>query len=216
MRRLSLFVALVAGAMSAIGCGMQPGQQKASSSSGGIAVLDLDSLAKAVGRTSEIQSVLKSQEAGLNQQLAKAVTQMNQQVTEKKKEHSDPPTEEQQKEIATMLRNGNAVAQENKRRATIALQGAQQQLIAQFRNEIKPLAQEVAASKGLSVVIPKNEGFLLSVDPGVDITADVLKAYQTRKPAPTAAVAPRQPVKAPTTAPEADMTAEAPSETEQQ
>ena len=63
-----------------------------------------------------------------------------------------------------------------------------QDQIAKFRTEIKPLAQEIAAKRGLSIVIPKNEGLLLSVDPGVDITDDVIKAYLAKRPAPTASV----------------------------
>ena len=56
-----------------------------------------------------------------------------------------------------------------------------------LQDEVRPFAQQVASAKGLGVVIPKNEGFLLSVDPGVDITNDVISAYQLKKPSPSAA-----------------------------
>jgi hypothetical protein len=82
-----------------------------------------------------------------------------------------------------------SMLQQAKREAQVKLEQYRQSLVAQFRNEVRPWAQQVAADKGLSVVIPKNEGFLLSVDPGVDITADAIKVYQTRKPAPPAATA---------------------------
>ncbi|HTN01690.1 MAG TPA: hypothetical protein VL132_07420, partial [Planctomycetaceae bacterium] len=48
----------------------------------------------------------------------------------------------------------------------------------------------IAAKRGLGIVVPKNEGFLLSVDPGVDITAEVLEALKARRPAAPAVAAP--------------------------
>ena len=52
-------------------------------------------------------------------------------------------------------------------------------------------------------MIPKNEGLLLSVDPGVDITDDVIKAYLAKRPAPTATstAATPTPIPAKSTAP---------------
>jgi Skp family chaperone for outer membrane proteins len=193
MRRTSLCVALVAGAIMAVGCGMQSGQPQASSS-GGLAVVDLDVVAKSIGRTQEINELLRVRQNALNQELEKLQTKFNQEIAEKKKEHSNPPTDEEKALEAQWEKNKLALQLQAKQQATQALQAYRQEQLIAFRNEIKPLAQEVAAARGLSVVIPKNEGFLLSVDPGVDITADVIKAYSAKKPAPsTATVAPVKP-----------------------
>ena len=197
MRRISLSVALVAGAMLAVGCGFQNGQPQASSS-GGLAVLDLDVIARSIGRTSQIEEAFTTQQNGLKLQLQKVQADFSKQIEDKKLEYGENPTEEQLKELAGMNRNAITQFTQLNRKAESELAKYRTKLVADLRSEIRPIAQEVAASKGLSIVIPKNEGFLLSVDPGVDITADVLRAYQTRKPAPTAAVAaPSQPVKAP-------------------
>jgi len=214
MRRISLSVALLAGAVLAVGCGLQTGHPQASSS-GGLAVLDLDVIAKSIGRTSQIEETLTTQQNGLKLQLQKVQVEFSRQIDEKKKEFGEAPTEEQQKELAGLNRDAiNKFAQLN-RQAETALARSKAKMIADLRNEIRPVAQDVAASKGLSIVIPKNEGFLLSVDPGVDITADVLRAYQTKRPAPTAAVAaPAQPVKPPTKP--APSTAAAPPATERE
>jgi hypothetical protein len=45
----------------------------------------------------------------------------------------------------------------------------------------------------LSIVIPKNEGLLLSVDPGVDITDEVVKVLRERHPVVTPAAQPSAP-----------------------
>jgi Skp family chaperone for outer membrane proteins len=192
MRRHSLFVALVSGAMLAVGCGLQTGQPQASSS-GGLAVLDLDLIAQSTGRTKQINAVLETQRNSFNQQLTKAQQDLAQQIDTKKKEYGDAPTPDQQKELDALNREALTKLAQGKRNGENYLVQIKGKLIADFRAECRPIAQEIAASKGLSVVIPKNEGFLLSVDPGVDITADVLRAYQTRKPAPSApAAAPAQ------------------------
>jgi len=202
MRRISLFVALVAGSMLATGCGWQPSGQQAAR--GGLAVIDLDLMAKTCGRTMEINDALKTRESALNQQLQQGLVSLRKQIEDKKTEFGESPTEEQQQTLAAMDQKAVAMLQQARREAQVKLEQYRQNLVAQFRNEVRPWAQQVAAEKGLSVVIPKNEGFLLSVDPGVDITADVIKVYQAKKPAPatqTAAVpAPVKPTKPASTA----------------
>lgn len=193
MQRVYWFVAVVAGTMTAVGCGLQSGQPQAASS-GGLAVVDLDVVAKSIGRTQEINDLLKVRQNALNQELEKLQAKFNQEIAEKKKEHSNPPTEEEKALEAQWEKNKLALQLQAKQQATQALQAYRQEQLIAFRNEIRPIAQEVAAARGLSVVIPKNEGFLLAVDPGVDITADVIKAYTAKKPAPSAAaVAPVKP-----------------------
>ena len=65
-----------------------------------------------------------------------------------------------------------------------------EELKLRFREKVRPFAQEVATRKGFSIVIPKNEGLLLSVDPGNDITNDVIVAFQSAGQKPAAAPAP--------------------------
>lgn len=201
MRRLDLMAAALMGMMSVVGCSQQAAQQ-AGSSHGGLAVVDLDVVAASTGRTQEINELLLVRQNALNQDLEKLQTRLNQEIAEKKKEHADPPTDEQKALQAQWEKNKLALQLQARQQAAQALQAYRQELLIRFRNEIKPVAQEVAATRGLSVVIPKNEGFLLSVDPGVDITADVIKAYQTRKPSPTkTAAAPSKPTSAQSGAP---------------
>jgi len=187
MRRISLFVALVAGTAMAAGCGWQPGHQ--ASARGGLAVIDLDYIAKETGRSKEISDILSVQKNALDQYMANYQKKANEALDEKKKEFGEQMTDEQKKDLVTLANNLRGQVVQEGRKAQAAFENSRQKLLVQFRSEIKPLAQEIAANKGLSVVIPKNEGFLLSVDPGVDITADVIKAFHARKPAPSAATA---------------------------
>ncbi len=212
----SLWAAVVAGVLMSIGCGYQPGQTAATPTTmkGGIAVIDLDLVAKSIGRTQEINESWQVRKNALDQALQKLQANFNEQLTTKQKEFGEEPTEEQKKQLAAMQRDAANKLVSASRKAQADLEQFRQQMVANFRAEVRPYAQEVASTKGLGVVIPKNEGFLLSIDPGVDITADVISTYAAKKPAPTAtAAAPKTDKPAAAAAP-APQTAEQPAATE--
>jgi Skp family chaperone for outer membrane proteins len=187
MRSGSLFVAWTAGAMLLAGCGFQPGSQTASAPKGGMAVIDLDEVAKTIGRTQEINDSWQVRKRALDQALQQAQTKFRDEITAKKQEFGEQPTDEQQQTLIALEREANNRLLQAGRKAQADLEGFRNQMVAQFRAEIRPFAKQVATEKGLSIVIPRNEGFLLSVDPGVDITSDVISAYQFKKPAASAA-----------------------------
>lgn len=175
-----------------VGCGMSlpTGTASTSSTKGGIAVIDLDVIAKSVGRDHDIEEAVKARLNGMRQEIGRVAQSYQEQLEAKRKEYGDTPTDEQQNEIRRM----QVLAQNNlaklDREATLKLEQFKVEMIARFRTDVRPIAQEVASARGLSVVIPKNENLLLSVDPGVDITADVLKAVQSRSNKTAAAPAP--------------------------
>lgn len=183
MRRGSLFVVLAASVTLSAGCGYQPGGKAVH---GGLAVVDLDTVAQALGRSKEMENALTVRKSAWEQALKKGKDDLEKQIAAKKTEFGEDLSEEQKKQLAVWINNANQQLVQASRKAEQDLQIERQKLIADFRNEMGPLAQQIAAEKGLGVVIPKNEGFLLAVDPGVDITADLIKAYQMKKPAPAA------------------------------
>lgn len=189
MRKSGVCLVLTGAAVWLTGCGMQFGGSSASSSHGGLAVVDLDKVAAETGKNIQMKEIFQLQENSVKQQLAKAQFSANSQLEAKSKEFGETPTEEQQKELAQFRFNATNVLTKLQNQAGTKLSQAKQDQIAKFRSEIKPIAQEVAMKRGLSVVIPKNDGLLLAVDPGVDITDDVIKAYREKRPAPTAAPA---------------------------
>lgn len=195
MRFGSAIVMLAAGALFSVGCGSQFGGSTASSTKGGLAVIDLDVVAKSIGRTQEMNDTLSVRKSALDQALQRGQADLKRQLADKKDEFGENATDEQKAQLAQMERvAGNQLVQAA-RKAQAQLEDEKQKMIAQFRAEVRPVAQQVASERGLGVVIPKNEGFLLSVDPGVDITADVVKAYGSKKPtSPTAAKTTAKPI----------------------
>jgi len=189
MRKSGVCLVLTGAAVWLTGCGMPFGSSSASVPHGGLAVVDLDKVAAETGKNIQMKEIFELQENSVKQQLAKAQFSANSQLEAKSKEFGDTPTEEQQKELAQFRFNATSVLGKLQNQAGTKLSQYRQDQIAKFRTEIKPIAQEIAAKRGLSVVIPKNEGLLLAVDPGVDITDDVIKAYREKRPAPTTAPA---------------------------
>ncbi len=189
MRKFGVALVLTGTAVWLTGCGMQFGSSTASAPRGGLAVVDLDKVAVETGKNIDMKNVFQLQENSVKQQLARANISANSQLDAKVKEFGETPTDEQQKSLQQFRMNAGNVLGKLQNEAGTKLNQYRQDQIAKFRTEIKPLAQEIAAKRGLSIVIPKNEGLLLSVDPGVDITDDVIKAYLAKRPAPTVPVA---------------------------
>ena len=186
MRISGLCLLLTGASLLLTGCGTQFGGSSVSSNNGGLAVVDLDKVAAETGKDIQMKEIYQVQENNVKQQLAKAQYSANSQFEEKKKEYGDNPTDEQKKDLVQFQYNATNVLGKLQNQAGTKLGQYRQDQVAKFRTEIKPIAQEVAAKRGLSVVIPKNDGLLLAVDPGVDITEAVIKAYREKRPAPTA------------------------------
>jgi Skp family chaperone for outer membrane proteins len=187
MRKYGVCLALTGAAVWLTGCGMQFGGSSASAPRGGLAVVDLDKVAAETGKDIQMKEVFQLQENSVKQQLSKVAFSANSQLEAKSKEYGETPSEDQQKELARFRLNASNTLTQLQSQANSKLGQYRQDQIAKFRTEIKPIAQEIAAKRGLSVVIPKNEGLLLAVDPGVDITEEVIKAYREKRPAPAAA-----------------------------
>lgn len=213
MRKIGVCLALIGATISSIGCGTQSG---GSSSRGGIAVVDLDKVAAETGKSLEMREALQAQESAYKREL---VTFQNMAETELQtrlkdiKEKGDEAPEESKREFMQIRQNASNILAQAQNKAGAQLGQLQQIQVAKFRADLKPIIQEAAAKRGLSVVIPKNEGLLLTVDPGVDITDEVIKAYQAKRlstPAstPTAAAAAAPAAPAATAEKSADKPAE--------
>lgn len=186
MRQPGMCVVLTGAVVCLTGCGM-PWSGPAAAKSGGLAVVDLGKIAAETGKDIQLRESFQLQENNVKQQLAQAQVNANSQFQDKVKEFGETPTDDQQKELAKFRMGATNALGQLQNQAGTKLNQYMQDQIAKFRAEIKPIAMEVAAKRGLSVVVPKNEGILLAVDPGVDITEDVIKLYRERRPAAAAA-----------------------------
>lgn len=212
MRHWGMCCAVCAGVIGLTGCGWMPGG--ANAQKGGVAVVDLREVAKAVGASSQVTDMIKFREVSLNNALGKLTADLNEAIQEKKAEFGEELSDEQTKELQKNAVAANMKMQQARQQAQANLTKYTTDLEVTFRAKVRPIAQEIAAKKGYSIVIPKNEGLLLSVAPESDITNDVIVALQSLNDKTIAEPKPAQEAAAKPVKKESDKkkTAEAPRE----
>jgi outer membrane protein len=123
---------------------------------------------------------------------------------------SDQARSQLEKDIERQQRDAERFQQD----AQAEINELQQELQLEFQKKILPLIQQVAVDKGLHMLLSRADAGIVWWDPGVDVTADVVKRLDaiTPKPAaPPAAAAPAKPAPAPATPPAPARPAPAPA-----
>jgi Skp family chaperone for outer membrane proteins len=179
-RAIATFGPMLACVAAVCGCG-----GSGPSGSGGLAVVDLDEVAKQLGRDEHIKAALDAKEAELGAELRQAEAALNAEYRRRAQSANYLPGETQrlQAEINGRLRQ----AQQDSR---TKLADYRMGLVTEFREEIKPVAQQIALDRGLSIVVPKNDSLLLAFEPGVEITSAVIEQMKSAQPAEQVAEAP--------------------------
>lgn len=140
---------------------------------GNVAVIDLDAVAAATGKSKEIRDAIAEHAKQRENELNKLQGQMTEKLKAEKEKLGKKPTSEQNKGLAEMV---NKARQDLSQGIAIAKQEAQQlriKLINDFRQEVMPHAIKVAAEKNFSVVLIKDQTvFYLAKD--ADITDAVV------------------------------------------
>lgn len=189
----------------ASGCGKQlqelPAANATAKPIGGVGVVDLDVVAKRIGKDIEMKGLVDERITSLNNKLTTLRDSLNRLYDDKRDRFGDDPTEEQLKELQATQRKMDSQLLEVKQKAEVELSNYRQALVDQFREQAKPVLREVAAARGLSIVIPKNNALLLSIDPAAEITDEVAARMPSTASGDAAEPAPA-PVKAKKTAAE--------------
>lgn len=161
-------------AVAVSGCGQAPNPPSSSGSK--TAVVDLNAVAKALGRDEAIQRQLQSATQQLNQKLTQAAQQMQQQLNEQQKklgESEQEASEEDLQKLKERFVRARRNVQVNKAKAQLVQRQAKAQLVQQFRQEVKPIAQGIAEQQGANMVVVANAD-VLWFDRGSDITDEVI------------------------------------------
>ena len=131
---------------------------------------------------------LQTMQARYQADLNKLQSGLQEKISSRQKEFGKkPPTDEQRQEMSRMM--GDAQKEFNKAQAEAsqAMQQEQAKLVLAFRDKIRPVARKVAGSKGLTVIMLKNEALMLDADPSLDITdAVVAELLKMESPVETA------------------------------
>jgi Skp family chaperone for outer membrane proteins len=160
-------------AIVATGC-ERPAAQAPSAPNGTVAILDLDAVAKRLGRDVAIADQLKAESETLASQLTKTKTELQSQLDSSAQALGDKPSDADKQKLVELGQSLNARLQSKQQEARQELSQKQVSLIQQFREEVKPVAQKIAAGKGMNTVLLRSDIVVLSADPSVDITDAVV------------------------------------------
>lgn len=150
-------------------------QQSATSpnSAGGIAVIDLDRVARELGSDKQISTAIQQRQAALNKQLVGIANAYIKQLDEARKS-AESKQETSKVTLAQYEQKANQNLSLAKRQAQQNLSQHRGQLVKQFREAVRPAARAAAKARGLGVIVTKQEGLLFDCAAECDITADVI------------------------------------------
>jgi outer membrane protein len=86
-------------------------------------------------------------------------------------------------ELEKKIERQNVELQRMTQDAQQEVQELQQQLQNQFQQKLMPIVQQVAGARGIHVLFSAADSGIVWADPGLDITQDVIKQFDTGKPA---------------------------------
>ena len=157
---------------------------------GGAAVIDLDAVAKRLGRDVAILAELKEAGAPLRDQLAASQKDYQEQIDRLKTSLGAKPSEADKQKLTDLARSLNQQFQQKQQQAQQDMSTKKAALISRFREEVKPVALKIATGKGLGIVQLKNDLTILASEPALDITDEVVAelshaAKATSSPAPS-------------------------------
>jgi len=141
-----------------------------------VAIVDLDAVAQRLGRIEVMNEKIGKQGAEYDRQLNEFQAQLQASFDAKMREFGQSPTDQQKRALALLAKQSNIRYAQAKQNAVAALRQYRTRLIAEFHEEAKPYALQVANSRGMSMVIPKNQMLFLSYDSQLEITDAVAAA----------------------------------------
>lgn len=187
MSRIAAFVLLIstAGLASVFssGCGNLTGAADAAGQGGdaaarpvqgtGIAVIDIDEVARRLGSDLQIVNEVKQRESRLSKDLEALQVSYTRQLEDRKRELNYKPTDEQNRELAKLDADLGTKLQQARLDAQRELARHQGALITRLRERVRPVAREVARRHGMNMIVVKNLDVLFDFDTSLDITNEV-------------------------------------------
>jgi Skp family chaperone for outer membrane proteins len=171
--RFKLYLVLVASVLVLGGCNQMP----AGGGSAGIVVMDLAAIAKATGQDEVIRMEADAARAELGAQLQALAANLEQQISAEREKAGITPSDADAQRLQEITMQ--ALQQINNAQMQAQNQAGQVEgdLVANFREQVSPLAEKIAKEKGASAVLAA-DAYLFWFDPTADITDEVIAAWR--------------------------------------
>lgn len=154
---------------------------------GGVAVVDMGRVAQELGRTETLQRLMNTRVQAVKGRLEQVDREIKGHLQGVETSAATRPAAERDELIARAQGEAQSRVEQEQMQAKAFLDQTQNQFLASLRAEITPVAQQIATSRGMSVVVARNESILFA-GPAADITEDVIA--EIRKLTPTAGPGP--------------------------
>ncbi len=136
-------------------------------------IVDLGAVAKATGQEEAMQTKAQSAREDLNARLVESAQNLEKQIREERDKAGDSPTQEQEVQLQQMALQAQ---QQYSRIQADAQQQAQQfenNLVLEFREQVKPFAEKMARSHGASVILLADQS-VFWLEPTIDMTDELI------------------------------------------
>lgn len=161
------------------------------SEEGKVAVIDLDRVARALGRDEVINQRYQQSVTRMAEQLQGLQSNLIEQITVEQEKLGEEATDEEKQGLNQFIRTADRKLKEARVRARNQEVKIRADLVSDFREEMQPVARRAAAKRGFSIVM-LNQANLLYFDTAVDITdvvIDDLQSVTQAKQSPTSGAA---------------------------
>jgi len=155
------------------GCDQMPGMGP------GTLVIDLTTVAKAIGQDQSMQDRAEAAREDLNTQLTESARELEQQIEQERVKFGESPTEEQQLQLQQMTQQAQQRYGQLQAEAQQNVQQHEINLVQEFREQVRPFAEKIARSRGAEVVLLADQS-VFWLDPAVDITGEVIDALRAQ------------------------------------
>jgi len=157
--------------------------------SASVAVLDLIKVSDETGNAEKIQSELAKIRARLQQDLQSVQMNLQKNFQENQAKIGKTPTDEQRAQLGQMLADAQNKLKLAQNSAATELKNKREELVLKLRETVRPVANQIAHQKGMTVILIKNENLILGYDEKADITEAVIAELKKadgaeKKPAP--------------------------------
>lgn len=147
----------------------------AAAQKGGVAVLDIDEVAKQLGVEEKVRVDLLNMQNNLNADLQRTQETMQKQMTGVEEAAGENPSEEQKRQILATNQQLNEEFNRLKAQAQNTLAQERVRMINEFRIRLEPIALKAAQESGLEVVLMKVTPPVFTYATTVDITQATTK-----------------------------------------
>lgn len=147
-------------------------QGRASATTGLVAVIDINEVARQLGEAERLQALLDAKQIELQERLALLQQGYAAQLDQKKAAFGQPPSPEQQRELEQLSASLNTQILQERNLSQNEYSRYEIELEKGYADRVRPYALRIAQAQGFSVVVNKQSVY--AFDSAVDVTISVI------------------------------------------